>query len=116
MSVGPEPADEFSEEGPGLLERFQMRFLRNQLTTVQLKWVAVNAPMHSKGIGTLLMGHAIDGFYEIIDRTGVSALTLKPINENAKTFYESVGFSVYGKSGRMILPADAVLEARDSEA
>jgi GNAT superfamily N-acetyltransferase len=114
MTIGPEPADQFSQEQT-LLDRIAAQFSRSQqLTTVQLIWVGVESSLHRKGIGTLLMGHALDDFYQVVDRTGVAALTLHPISINAESFYSSIGFAPYGtgKPKRMLLSAEAVIAFR----
>ncbi|WP_456710531.1 GNAT family N-acetyltransferase [Bradyrhizobium sp. USDA 4452] len=115
MTIGPEPADQFvAEEEQSWLSTMKARFLRSQLTTVQLLWVGVETRLHRLGIGTLLMGHALDDFYQVIERTGVAALTLHPISTNAATFYSSIGFQPYGTGNpkRMLLSADAVIETQ----
>ncbi|WP_316196275.1 MULTISPECIES: GNAT family N-acetyltransferase [unclassified Bradyrhizobium] len=112
MTIGSEPDDQFAEEQT-LLDRIRAQFSRTkQLTTVQLIWVGVRSSLHRRGIGTLLMGHALDDFYEIVDRTGVAALTLEPISTNAAQFYNSMGFKSYGSGKRMLLSAEAVLAVR----
>jgi hypothetical protein len=62
------------------------------------------------------MGRAIDDFYEVSDRTGIAALTLKPISKAASSFYGSLGFSSYGDGELqpMFLPAETVIEAREA--
>ncbi|WP_143029882.1 GNAT family N-acetyltransferase [Bradyrhizobium brasilense] len=115
MTIGAEPADQFvQEEEQSWFASLKTRLLRSQLTTVQLIWVGVETKFHRKGIGTLLMGHALDDFYQVVERTGVSALTLHPISTNAAIFYSSIGFQPYGTGStkRMLLPADAVMETR----
>jgi hypothetical protein len=112
MTIGPEPADQFAEE-KSLFERIRAQFYRSQqLTTVQLLWVGVINSLHRKGVGTFLMGHALDDFYQIVDRTGVAALTLEPISANAGMFYDSIGFRPYGSGKRMLLSAEAVIAVR----
>lgn len=113
MTIASEPEDQFVEE-QNLVARIRAQFSRSrQLTTVQLIWVAVESSLHRQGIGTLLMGHALDDFYEIVDRTGVAALTLQPISENAARFYTLMGFKPYGTGKRMLLSAEAVLAVRN---
>jgi hypothetical protein len=51
MTVGPEPADLFTEE-QSFLERIKTRFSRGQLTTVQLIWVAVPHKNHGPRQGS----------------------------------------------------------------
>jgi hypothetical protein len=60
------------------------------------------------------MGRAFDDFREVADRTGVAALTLKPINEAAARFYESLGFIRYGQESpkRMFLSADTFIYSK----
>jgi hypothetical protein len=57
------------------------------------------------------MGHALDDFYQVVDRTGVAAMTLCPISTNARTFYGLIGFNPYGSGDpqRMLLSAEAVI-------
>jgi hypothetical protein len=60
------------------------------------------------------MGRAFDDFKEVVDRTGVPALTLKPISSSATIFYGSLGFIPYGQENprRMYFAADAVLNSK----
>jgi GNAT superfamily N-acetyltransferase len=113
MTIGPETADQFEKE-PSFLERIKAQFFRTQmLTTVQLIWVGVESEMQRRGIGRLLMGRALDDFYQIVDRTGIAALTLEPISANAGMFYRSLGFRPYGPGGkRMLLAAEAIMAIR----
>jgi hypothetical protein len=54
MTVGPEPADQFTEKQT-LIDRIAAQFFRSQqLTTVQLILVGVESSLHRRGIGTLL--------------------------------------------------------------
>src|SRR5258708_34654529 len=64
------------------------------------------------------MGHALDDFYQVVDRTGVAAMTLSPISTNAAAFYTLIGFEPYGTSSpqRMLLSAEAVMAVRSSSA
>jgi GNAT superfamily N-acetyltransferase len=113
MTAGPEPADLFVEE-QSLFERIKSQFFsKDQLTTVQLLWVGVESSLHRQGIGTLLMGHALDAFYQVVDCTGIAALTLSPISANAATFYASMGFKPYASGKRMFLSAEAVIAVRE---
>ncbi|MBR0852553.1 hypothetical protein JQ543_32820 [Bradyrhizobium diazoefficiens] len=114
MTIGTEPADQFLKEEDSLFERVKSRFFGGQLTTVQLIWVGVDTALHRRGIGSLLMGHALDDFYQVVDRTGIAAMTLEPISQNAATFYSTIGFVPYGSRNpkRMILSAEAVMAVR----
>ncbi len=97
MTINPEPADQFTQE-QSFLAKLKLQFVRHQLTTVQLIWVAVQTSLQRQGIGTLLMGHALDDFYQVVDRTGVAAMTLSPKSTNAAAFYTLIGFEPYGTS------------------
>lgn len=46
------------------------------LASVHLCWIGVLKPMQRQGIGTVIMGHALNEFYETVIRTGIAALTL----------------------------------------
>lgn len=112
MTIDSEPVWRF-EKDPSILKRILSRINRdfNNVITVNLRWVAVETRLQRRGIGTLLMGKALDDFREIVDKTGVSALTLKPINEYAAEFYGALGFLPYGQENpkRMFLPAEDIL-------
>ena len=66
------------------------------------------------GIGTEMMGHAIDNFFEVVERTGAYGLILQSLDTKTKDFYYKLGFADYGDeaSRRMILPALGVIEYR----
>lgn len=115
MSVTTEPEDLF-EKSRSLFPSLSANFHQRSLLVVHLKWVAVISELHRRGIGTLLMGRAINDFYQVTDRTGIAALTLKPISEDAAAFYNSLGFSVFGDGDLppMFLPAETVIQARES--
>jgi GNAT superfamily N-acetyltransferase len=84
--------------------------------SVQLCSVAVQHSMQRRGIGTVIMGRALDDFYEVATRTGVFAMTLVAANRSVVRFYADLGFVIYGDQAaaqpKMLLPAAAVIEAR----
>lgn len=116
MAVGLEGQSEFSDDA-SFFSTFQDKLLQRYLPTLQLMWVAVDTTLQRRGIGTLLMGRALDDFFHVSDKTGISALTLKPINAAAAAFYKELGFAPYGigELPRMFLPADSVITARLAE-
>jgi hypothetical protein len=73
MTIGTEPGDQFADqpEQQSFLTRIKARIYRDQITTVQLLWVGVDTSIQRRGVGTFLMGKAIDDFYEIVDRVGI---------------------------------------------
>jgi len=114
MSIKTEPEDLF-ERTTSLFPRLKSRFHQKSLLVVHLRWVAVMSDLHRRGVGTALMGRAIDDFYEVTDRTGIAALTLQPISRDASAFYASLGFSVFGDGELppMFLPAETVMQVRE---
>jgi len=84
--------------------------------SVRLSSVAVQREMQRQGIGTILMGAALDDFHIIAVRTGVFALTLEAVDRETMKFYDGLGFVPYGPADammpKMLLPADAIIAAR----
>lgn len=115
MSITTEPEDLFEGSKP-LFPSLIGKFHQRSLLVVHLKWVAVVKELHRRGVGRLLMGRAIDDFYQVSDRTGITALTLKPIDAAAAAFYTSLGFSSFGDGELppMFLPAETVIQAREA--
>lgn len=87
-----------------------------EFPVVHLQYVAVQKAMQRRGFGTIIMGSALDDFYEVAVRTGIFALTLTAVDEKTADFYRKLGFTDFGSSGatqpRLILPADVVIELR----
>jgi GNAT superfamily N-acetyltransferase len=112
MCLATEPEYDFTDGS--FFDRLNQYFSNREIIVCHLKWVAVDSRYQRQGIGTLLMGHAIDDFYEVIKRTGVAALTLRAINENARKFYSTLGFADFGDQAlhKMLLPAQSVVELR----
>jgi GNAT superfamily N-acetyltransferase len=80
----------------------------------KLEWVAVERDFQGRGIGTLLMGKAIEDFADVVDRTGVFALIIQAIDRRVQAFYRHLGFEDYGDPAllKMILPAMSVMDAK----
>lgn len=110
MTIHSEPEDWFTGCSPW----FSTKVRKRSLLTVHLRWVAVIRDCQRYGIGTLLMGRAIDDFYQVTDRTGIAALTLKPISNEAKLFYRKLGFEPYDGEQRMFLSAETVIPLKEN--
>jgi GNAT superfamily N-acetyltransferase len=114
MTISSEPDWHFKDD-PSIFLRISghINSRAKSLITVNLLWVAVHNRLHRQGLGTLLMGRALDDFREVVDRTGVAALTLKPISLDAAGFYSGLGFVPYGQGNpkRMFLPAEDIMNS-----
>jgi ribosomal protein S18 acetylase RimI-like enzyme len=110
MKVWHEPESDFAGDSAFLSQWLYQK----SLITVHLEWLAVSTEFQRREIGTDLMGKAIDDFYEVADRTGISALTLQPIDEQKALFYKKLGFVPYGQRTipRMFLDAKTVIDFR----
>jgi GNAT superfamily N-acetyltransferase len=102
MRIGFEPESELIHD-QGFFSKLASKVQSRLVITLQLSWVAVHNDWRRRGIGTLLMGHALDNFYNFADSAGVIALTLKPIDSNARTFYTGLGFVEYGGASCKII-------------
>jgi GNAT superfamily N-acetyltransferase len=110
MTIWSEPEDWFTGVSPW----FSTKVRRRSLLTVHLRWVAVIRDCQRYGIGALLMGRAIDDFYHVTNRTGIAALTLKPISNAAESFYRKLGFEPYDNGQRMFLSAETVIPLKEN--
>ncbi|MDO8297803.1 MAG: GNAT family N-acetyltransferase [Caulobacter sp.] len=81
--------------------------------SLRLEWAAVRHDLQGKGLGTIVMGRVLTVFSDMVAETGMPALTLKPLNDRAATFYRRLGFIAFGPNvlgRRMMLPAEKVIE------
>jgi GNAT superfamily N-acetyltransferase len=93
----------------------QLGWESNVFPAVQLLYLAVIKPMQGNGIGTLLLGHAMERTYQIAQMAGVFALTLRPI-AGRESFYAKHGFLPYGQAGAMLLPVQSIVDAFEQNA
>lgn len=80
---------------------------------VQLTYVGVAKALQGRGIGRILMGHAMESVHSIASLAGTFAMTLVAIDEERAQFYESLGFKRYGPTSdrpMMLLPVDALFD------
>jgi GNAT superfamily N-acetyltransferase len=85
---------------------------------MHLRYVAVIRPLQRQGFGTVLMGAAIDDFYEVSSRTGIFALTLVAVDQKTAEFYRNLGFVDFGDEEAtqpsLLLPALSVMKLREA--
>jgi GNAT superfamily N-acetyltransferase len=92
------------------------RFFRPEsgmFATLQLQHVAVQKPLQRQGFGTVIMGHALNAYLNVVVTAGDIPLTLVAKNKDVESFYFDLGFRRYGESvdmPRMLLPSASVLE------
>lgn len=81
---------------------------------VQVHYFAVHRSMQRRGIGRLLMAHALEQSCEIARIAGAHAVKLIAANEEVAEFYLKLGFRTYSENdGRpmMLLPIQSLIEA-----
>lgn len=107
LVVSSEIADEISVEAGEHFARVQKAPL------VYLGMLGVDGAAKSKGVGKLLMAHAMQTTVRIADLAAVYALTLDARTEKlAKDFYEPLGFTRFKDSElRMFLPVSEIRKA-----
>jgi GNAT superfamily N-acetyltransferase len=85
---------------------------------MHLRFVGVAKPLQRQGFGRVLMGAALDDFYEVAVRTGVFALTLVAVDKKTAEFYRKMGFVDFGDpeatQPALLLPAASVISLRES--
>lgn len=85
----------------------------NHFAAVQLSYLATHRPFQRRGIGELMIMHAIREFGVVADKTGICAMTLVAINADKAAWYESLGFRSYGAScaqPKLFLPAQTAID------
>lgn len=87
-------------------------FTDKKVPTIHLHWIAVESDRCGGGIGRIMLGKVIDDAFQIIDRGGAYALTLKFIDDRSKLIYAKKGFVPYGdeNSNMMYLPAQTIID------
>jgi GNAT superfamily N-acetyltransferase len=87
---------------------------KGQFAAVHLCYVAVQKSLQKRGYGTVLMGAALQDFYEIVNRTGIFAMTLQALNRDLMDFYHKLGFVAYGNEHatmpKMIISSQAIVD------
>ncbi len=90
---------------------------RKCFPTLQIQYFAVARHSQNLGVGTLLLGHAIDIFKSAANLIGVPFMTLFAVNRKTADFYKKLGFREYGPTAstpRMLLPAQSVLDLQSN--
>lgn len=81
--------------------------------TMHLRYIGVAKPMQRQGFGTVLMGAALEDFYQVAVRTGIFAMTLVAIDRRTAGFYRKMGFIDFGDpqatQPNLLLPAASVI-------
>ena len=76
---------------------------------LQLVYLAVNQPKQRQSYGTIIMAEIVRRFAEIGQYTGLPALIVTPLNEDAERFYLRLGFTRYPKLKRLVLPIQTAI-------
>lgn len=79
----------------------------NNLPVTLLGRLARDSQFKGQGIGELLLADALKRAYQASSEVASIAVVTDPINEKAKSFYESFGFITL-ESGRMFITMDTV--------
>lgn len=83
---------------------------------MHLRYVGVTKPMQRQGFGKVLMGAALEDFYQVATRTGIFALTLVAIDRKTANFYRKMGFIDFGDANvaqpKLLLPAASIIDLR----
>jgi GNAT superfamily N-acetyltransferase len=111
MSVALESDEDI--EGHGGIFRPQGR----SFAAVRIGYLAVHRSLQGRGIGPVLMAHAIRAFGNVAMETGICALTLTAISEKRARWYEeNWQFRRYGKPcdrPKLFFPAKAAIDLID---
>jgi GNAT superfamily N-acetyltransferase len=84
----------------------------DKIPAVYLGMIGVHEPLMRQGIGTQLMLHAFQQVRTLSQISGVWALTLDAIDDEAVSYYERFDFRRFGPNGReMYIPLGTILSA-----
>jgi len=76
---------------------------------VQLVYLAVHQPHQRQLHGTTIMGELIRQFAAIGEITGLPAMIVTPLNDDARRLYRRLGFEPYPKGKRLMLPLQTAI-------
>jgi len=76
---------------------------------LQLVYLAVHRPHQRQFYGTAIMAEMVRKFAEIGQYTGLPAIIVTPLNEDAKRFYLRLGFEPYSNGSRLVLPLQTAI-------
>ena len=94
-------------------ERQLFRAQQRVFTSINIDYLAVARVLQGNGVGRLLLGHAIEIFYNAVVSFGVPVMTVVAVDERTCEFYSKLGFRRYGPTAtqpRMLLPAQSVVD------
>lgn len=81
----------------------------DKIPAVYMGMIGVHEPLARQGIGTLLMTHAFRRTLEIADLTGLWALTLDAVDDEAVAYYKRFDFRPFLEGSReMYLPLGTI--------
>ena len=79
-----------------------------KIPAVYLGMIGVHRPIMKQGLGTQLMIHLFRRVIEIAKLTGVWALSLDAVDDEAISYYERFEFRRFGSDREMYLPLSAI--------
>ncbi len=78
---------------------------------LQLVYLAVHQDHQRKAYGSIILAEIVRNFANVGEYTGLPALIVTPLNEDAKRFYLRFGFTEYPRGPRLVLPIQAAIAA-----
>lgn len=98
---------------------FYHRFRSGQyFSALQLVWLATDRGFTGRGLGKLMVGHAIRRFADIGTQIGIPHLILIPADQDKERlteFYAGLGFSQYSDGAGMFLSLQSVRDAIEKQ-
>lgn len=88
-------------------EQLQKKLPYKNLPVTLLGVLARDINYKGQGVGELLLADALKRAYQASSTIGACAVVTDPINEKARTFYQSFGFTSL-ESGRMFIPMETI--------
>jgi predicted GNAT family N-acyltransferase len=97
-----------------LPEELKKKMPYKNLPVTLLGRLARDSQFKGQGIGELLLADALKRAYQASSEVASFAVVTDPINEKAKSFYQSFGFIIL-ESGRMFITMDTVKASLDDK-
>lgn len=91
---------------PELIQKLPPSYLN--LPTILLGRLAIDKNEKGKGLGEILLMHALEKCVDISKSLGILAIIVDPIDHKAISFYEKYGFILIPSNNKMFLPIKTI--------
>ena len=96
---------------PDTVSRSMSGGAREQIPAILLARLALDQTMHGQGLGTKLLGHALDKAVAASYLAGARFVVVDALNDTAHQFYRHFGFSETPIPRRLVMKVSTIVDA-----